>query len=90
MKTIRRTKQFKKDIKLAQKQGKDFGVLKKVVEDLCKGRQLDEKHRDHSLKGNLREFRECHLETDWLLIYENSETTITLRRTGSHARLFDL
>ena len=40
MKTIRRTNQFKKDIKLAQKQGKDFSVLKKVVEDLCKGRQF--------------------------------------------------
>ena len=88
MKLLRRTRQFKKDVKLARKQGKDFSILKKVIEDLCSDRRLDEKYRDHNLKGNLREFRECHLETDWLLIYENSETTITLRRMGSHARLF--
>ena len=88
MKRLGRTRQFKKDINLARKQGKDFSTLKKVIEDLCSGRRLDQKYRDHNLKGNLRGFRECHLETDWLLIYENSETTITLRRVGSHARLF--
>ena len=88
MKLLRRTRQFKKDVKLARKQGKDFSILKKVIEDLCGDRRLDEKYRDHNLKGNLRGFRECHLETDWRLIYENSETTITLRRMGSHAGLF--
>ena len=88
MKGLRRAKQIKKDIKLARKQGKDFSALKKVIGDLCSDRRLDQQYRDHNLKGNPRGFRECHLETDWLLIYENSETTITLRRIGSHARLF--
>ena len=88
MKLLRRTRQFKKDVKLAQKQKRDLRILKKVIEDLCMGHQLDERHRDHDLKGNLRGFRECHLGPDWLLIYENSEAAITLRRVGSHARLF--
>jgi len=88
MKLLSRTRQFKKDVKLAQKQERDLSILKKVIEDLCNEHQLDEKHRDHNLKGDLRGFRECHLGADWLLIYENSETTITLRRVGSHARLF--
>jgi len=45
MKLLRRTRQFKKDVKLARKQGKDFSILKKVIEDLCSGRRLDEKYR---------------------------------------------
>ena len=62
MKSIKRTKQFKKDIKRMQKQGKNFGVLKQVIENLCQGQKLEDKYHDHKLRGNYRQFRECHLE----------------------------
>lgn len=88
MKAVKRTKQFKKDIRLMQRQGKDFDLLKHVIESLIRGEKLGDKYYDHRLRGNYRNFRECHLEPDWLLIYETSDEAITLRRTGSHAELF--
>ena len=88
MKTIQRTKQFKRDVKRLKKQGKDFSILKKIIEQLCEGNPLDAKHQEHELKGQYNGVSKCHLTSDWLLIYEKSETTIKLRRTGSHTELF--
>jgi mRNA interferase YafQ len=47
---------------------------------------LTTRYRDHALKGNLKGFRELHIEGDWLLVYEVTKTalTLTLIRTGSH------
>ena len=64
------TSQFKKDLKLAKKQNKDLGKLFEVIVILANGETLDAKYKDHSLTGNYRETRECHIEPDWLLIYE--------------------
>ena len=44
--------------------------------------------RDHPLKGEWQGFRECHIEPDWLLIYEATDDDVTLARTGTHADLF--
>ena len=52
-----------------KKRGKDLEKLKYVVNELANQRPLDEKYRDHELTGNYRNFRECHIEPDWLLIY---------------------
>lgn len=88
--TIERTSQFKKDFKLAEKQGLDMDELKKVVEMLADGQELPEKYRDHPLKGDYKGHRECHIEPDWLLIYKKTESVLVLSlvRTGSHSRLF--
>ncbi len=88
--TIERTSQFKKDFKLAEKQGLDMDELKKVVEMLADGQELPEKYRDHPLKGDYKGHRECHIEPDWLLIYKITESVLILSlvRTGSHSRLF--
>lgn len=53
------------------------------------GRALLKEYKDHALKGNLKDFRECHVESDWLLIYTKDEflCTLTLSRTGSHSLL---
>ena len=64
------TSQFKKDLKLAKKQNKDLGKLFEVIDILANGETLDAKYKDHSLTGNYRGTRECHVEPDWLLIYE--------------------
>mgnify|MGYP001813096006 FL=1 len=88
MKTIRRTSQFKRDIKRMQRQGREVEKLKRVLEALVKGEPLAAKHRDHVLVGQYKGTRECHIEPDWLLIYEVGETEIVLIRTGSHSDLF--
>ncbi len=84
------TNQFKKDVKLAKKQGKDLEKLYAVVEKLAEGERLEAKFRDHSLSGNYNSCRECHIEPDWLLIYEiiDGALVLMLNRTGSHSELF--
>ena len=88
MKTIRRTSRFKRDVKRMQRQGRELEKLKSVLETLVKGEPLAEKYRDHVLVGQYKGTRECHIEPDWLLIYESAETEIVLIRTGSHSDLF--
>jgi len=88
MKVIRRTSQFKRDVKRMQRQGKDLEKLKRVLESLVKGEGLAPKYRDHVLVGQYKGTRECHLESDWLVIYELAESEIVLIRTGSHSDLF--
>ena len=87
---VRFTNQFKKDIKLAKKQGKDIDKLFDVIGILANGETLDEKYRDHDLSGNFKGCRECHIEPDWLLIYEidNNVLVLVLNRVGSHSELF--
>ena len=87
---IKFTNQFKKDIKLAKKQGKNLDKLYSVVETLANGEALEQKYKDHSLTGNYKNCRECHIDPDWLLIYEiiNDVLILVLNRTGSHSELF--
>ncbi|HHT7812916.1 type II toxin-antitoxin system YafQ family toxin [Streptococcus suis] len=84
------TTAFKKDIKKAKKRGKNLDKLFQVVDLLINDLPLPEHLRDHSLSGNWVNTRECHLEPDWLLIYEKRETQLVLilTRTGSHSDLF--
>jgi mRNA interferase YafQ len=88
MKTIGRTSRFKRDVKRMQRQGREQEKLKRVLETLVKGEPLAAKYRDHVLVGQYKGTRECHIEPDWLLIYELAETEIVLIRTGSHSDLF--
>lgn len=87
---VKFTSQFKKDLKLAKKQGKDIEKLLAVVACLANGQLLEERYRDHELTGNYSGCRECHVEPDWLLIYEIVEDVLVLMlyRAGSHAELF--
>lgn len=55
---------------------------------LANGLTLDFKHRDHPLIGNYKGFRECHIESDWLLVYKVTDEEIIFVRTGTHADLF--
>jgi len=91
MLTIKRTSQFKKDFKRIVKQGMDIQPLVEVVEKLANEEPLDEKFCDHALKGIWQGFRECHIKSDWLLIYlvDKGNLILTLARTGSHGNLFD-
>ena len=89
MKIIQRTSQFKKDVKRLQKRGKDMALLKNIILILASNQSLEAKYRDHTLIGNFYGTRECHINPDWLLIYQMSDDAIVLVRTGSHAELFE-
>lgn len=88
-KRISRTSQFKRDVKRLQRRGKDMQRLKVVLKMLIEDTQLPVRFRDHLLVGQYKGTRECHIEPDWLLIYESAEDEIMLIRTGSHADLFE-
>ena len=82
------TKQFSKDVKLAKRRGKNLEKLKLIVQDLVAGERLDPIHRYHRLAGAFAGRRECHIESDWLLIYKVQADTIIFERTGAHSDLF--
>ena len=83
---------MKKDLKLMKKRGKDLKKLEIILDTLMKGEELPDKNKDHQLKGEMKDFRECHIEPDWLLIYriEEEELVLCATATGSHADLFNL
>lgn len=87
---VKFTNQFKKDLKLSKKQGKNLEKLYAVIEKLANGEQLEAKYRDHELIGNYKGCRECHIEPDWLLVYEviNETLVLMLNHLGSHSELF--
>ena len=84
------TNQFKKDLKLAKKQNKDLGKLYKIVDLLSSDKKLDISYKDHSLIGDYKGYRECHIESDWLLVYKikYEKMVLSLSRLGSHSDLF--
>ena len=87
------TSQFKRDKKRVKRSGRhDWAKMLDVVQALMNDHLLPAKHRDHELAGEYAGVRECHVEPDWLLIYEKSGSlasgTLTLIRTGSHSDLF--
>ena len=84
------TNRMKKDVRLMKKRGKDMKKLVTVLSLLAIGKPLPIQYQDHALSGNLKDFRECHIEPDWLLIYkiDNSVLILTVFRTGTHSDLF--
>jgi len=87
---LEQTGRFNKDIKLAKKRGLKMELLDKVVTTLVVEGKLPTKYKPHVLRGNHSGFWECHIQPDWLLIWEQNETIklITLIRTGTHSDLF--
>ncbi len=82
------TTQFKKDYKRLKRQNKDLAKMQSIIRLLVNGQPLDPKYKDHSLTGNWKGHRDCHLAPDWLLIYRKTDNNLCLERTGSHSELF--
>ena len=85
---IRRTTQFKKDVKRMLKRKKDIEQLFCVVQELAEGRKLPKHYTDHPLKGRYTGKHDCHIKPDWILIYALEDDELVLYRTGAHADLF--
>ncbi len=80
--------QFKRDVKQAQKRGKDMQKLKALLDLIIEEKLIPATYLDHPLKGNWRGFRDAHIEPDWLLIYKISGEVVRFERTGRHIDLF--
>ena len=88
--TIRMTSHFRRDYKLMKKHGLDMSRIDAVIAMLASGESLDEALHGHALGGDYAGHRECHIATDWLLVYykENDILVLTLARTGTHSDMF--
>ena len=88
--TVKLTTTFKKDYKMAMKRGRKLELIDKVITTLALGENLPNENRDHDLHGNWKGYRECHIQSDWLLIYkiEKDILVLTLTRTGTHSDIF--
>jgi mRNA interferase YafQ len=87
---LEQTGSFKKDIKLAKKRGLNMQLLDVAVTKLVLEGKLPVVYKPHILKGNYNGLWECHIQPDWLLVWEQNETIklISLVRTGTHSDLF--
>lgn len=79
---------FRRDVKLAQRRGKDMSKLRQVILLLIDGNPLPPRYKDHPLSGDWEHHRDCHIEPDWLLLYKIDGDDLYLVRTGSHSDLF--
>lgn len=91
MRTIERTNQLKRDYKRELK-GQHRATLedefRKVVMLLVSDQPLPEKYHDHALTGNWKDFRDCHIKPDLVLIYQKpDDERLVLARLGSHSEL---
>lgn len=82
------TTRFNKEYKnLSQK---DREKTNEVIQKLLKGEKLEKKYKEHNLKGEFKDYKECHIKPDLLLVYryKNSEFVLLCVRVGSHSKLF--
>jgi mRNA interferase YafQ len=82
------TKQFEKDVKRCKRRGKNFEKFRILARTLLSGKSLDAIHRDHKLIGNYLGRRDCHIESDWVLIYKIDGKKLIFERMGTHSDLF--
>ncbi|WP_196793727.1 type II toxin-antitoxin system YafQ family toxin [Mobiluncus mulieris] len=77
-------------MKLAKKQHRNLEEVFAVINRLANGETLEAKYQDHELSGKYKGTRECHIEPDWLLVYEIHRNTLVLMvyRVGTHSELF--
>jgi mRNA interferase YafQ len=88
MRRIAQRKQFRNDLKRQKRRGRDLEDLFAVVEMLVEEGELPSAFHPHQLRGDWKGVWECHIEPDWLLIYQVTTTEVVLIRTGSHADFF--
>lgn len=94
MREINRSTRFKREFKLMNKRGKDISKLLAIITQLANDEELSPTSFDHPLSGNWKDFRECHIEPDWLLVYQKRDDKtlelheLRLEATGTHSDLF--
>ena len=84
------TTRFKKDFKRCKKRGLDMSILETVIELLRINGNLPKIYKPHQLKGNYADCWECHLLSDWLLVWKQNDVELVLlfTNTGTHSDLY--
>ncbi|MDR0676734.1 MAG: type II toxin-antitoxin system YafQ family toxin [Elusimicrobiota bacterium] len=85
---VKETKQFKKNLILAKKRGENINILLQIINILINEEPLPQKYKDHPLKGKLKGKRDCHITSDFILIYKISKPYLILDTVGTHVDLF--
>ena len=87
---LRITGECKQNMKLCKRRGLPMDELWTVVGKLLNGELLEEKYQAHVLTGDRKGLWECHIQPNWLLIWEihNQELVLVLLNTGTHSDLF--
>jgi mRNA interferase YafQ len=80
---------FHRDVKLAQKRGKNMAKLKDILAILIAEQPVPPRCKDHPLKNEWSGYRDAHIEPDWLLIYCIAGDVVRFERTGTHSDLFE-
>lgn len=88
MRKINLFRTFKKDYEKVKKQQWDLQAITDTIAILKELDILPEKLKDHALKGDLKDFRECHIFGDLVIIYKRNDTELHLYRIGRHQDLF--
>ncbi len=90
MYTLSTTRQFEKDLKRCIKHGFPMEELRAVLSALVADGKVAAKYKPHKLSGNHAGEWECHIKPDWLLIWEQNDTQLTLLmlNTGTHSDIF--
>jgi mRNA interferase YafQ len=89
MRKIIEQTQFRQDLKRQKRRGKDVEELIAAVDLLAETGTLPAGYRPHKLSGEWKGVWECHIEPDWLLIYDVTDKEVLLIRTGTHSDLFE-
>ena len=84
------TTHFERDVKKLTKKHRDIEKLKIVIAMIIEEKPLPAKYFNHSLSGNWKGHQECHIEKDWLLIYQVVGNVVVFARTGNHKELFGI
>lgn len=87
---IRYSSNFKKAYKRCKKRGLDMLLLKEVIRILSEEGKLPPTYHAHTLQGKYKDLWECHIQPDWLLVWEQNdkEFIIYFLSTGTHSDLF--
>ena len=88
MKTLEESNKFRKDLIRQSRRGKNLKAYLDIAKLLLQDKELLTRCRPHKLSGNWSGYWECHIEPDWLLIYQFDQTMVTMYRTGTHSDLF--
>jgi len=92
MRTLNRTSEFKRCVKLLDRRQWDLAPLWAVIAKLANDAPSEQLFRDHPLAGPFSGKRECHVTSisdNWVLVYHKTgDNSLYLHGTGTHADVF--
>jgi len=86
------TNAFKRDVVNAAKRNLDLKLLGNAIKTLATNGKLPLEYKPHKLEGNFSGYWECHIKGDWLMVWRQTDATLTLMltNTGTHAYIFGM